>query len=425
MWEFLWTSDLFYHKVAVFREAKLWDLRIEEKKKLLRNGLYVAKKEREDFLFLSNGLKVFCSEAFPEGQEKIVQVLQEEREGKLAEVSQKIEMTTPYFVFFPYERGVHLSRKIQEKEERERLENIFQPYRERASFLIRTEAKGQQEETLKEEIQKMLKEWEQIQKKAFELRERGNLRTSLPWMEEFLEQYGKEEWKSCYCENFECQELLEKNLSFYQKRLREYHGDISLWKQRKLEEQIAQLCQEKVYLPSGGYLFIEKTKACVTIDVNRGPAGLHASNLEAAKEIPRQVRLRNLAGMVVIDFISNKKSEERKEIIDTLKREFSTDNHFLTWGGFHEFDVFLFSRQRKGKELSSYYDKNNVFYQVQCLENECKELLEKGENILSVEAEKNILQEWKNSIQCGIKDSIELMCKDEKTEKKSFNIKIK
>ncbi|HEY4534091.1 MAG TPA: ribonuclease E/G [Fusobacterium sp.] len=425
MLEFLWTSDLFYHKVAVFREAKLWDLRIEERKKLLRNGLYVAKKEREDFLLLSNGVKVFCSEAFPRGQEKLVQVLQEEREGKLAEVSQKIEMATPYFVFFPYERGLYFSRKIQEKEERERLQNIFQPYQEKASFLIRTEAKGQQEETLQEEIQKILKEWNRIQKRAFDLREKGNLRTSLAWMEEFLEEYGKEEWKSCYCENFEYQELLEKSLLPYQKKVREYHGDVSLWKQKKMEEQIAQLCQEKVHLPSGGYLFLEKTKACVTIDVNRGAAGLHTSNLEAAREIPRQVRLRNLAGIIVIDFISNKNLEERKEIINTLKQGFSKDNHILTWGGLHEFDLFIFSRQRKGKELSFYYDKNNIFYQVQCLENECKELLERGENILSVEGEKNILQEWKNSSQCGIKDSIELLWKKEKEERTVFQIKIK
>src|SRR3712207_2561527 len=112
-------------------------------------------------------------------------------EGKLAEVSQKIEMATPYFVFFPYERGLYFSRKIQEKEERERLQNIFQPYQEKASFLIRTEAKGQQEETLQEEIQKILKEWNRIQKRAFDLREKGNLRTSLAWMEEFLEEDRK------------------------------------------------------------------------------------------------------------------------------------------------------------------------------------------------------------------------------------------
>src|SRR3712207_8250821 len=66
--------------------------------------------------------------------------------------------------------------------------------------------------------------------------------------------------------------------------------------------------------------------------------------------------------------------------------------------------LFPYTTLFRSKELSFYYDKNNIFYQVQCLENECKELLERGENILSVEGEKNILQEWKNSSQCGIKE---------------------
>jgi len=424
MWELLWTSDLFYHKVAIFRENELWDLRIEEKNKIARNGLYLARKEKNNFLTLACGTRVFCSECFPDGQERIVQILQEEREGKLAQVSQKIEISTPYFVFFPYENGLYLSKKIEEKEERERLQRIFHSYLEKASFLIRTEAKEQTEEKLIEEIQRTVKEWELIQKRAFDLREKGNLRASITWMEDILQEYGKKDWKSCYVENFEHRELLEKSLLPYQKRAREYHGDRSLWKDRKIEEQIKQLCRERVNLQSGGYLFLEATKACITIDVNSGQAEVCRTNQEAAREIPRQVRLRNLSGIVVVDFINSKKME-KKEILAILQEEFAKDSHLIQGKAFHEFDLFIFSRQRKGKELSFYYNDNNIFYQVQSLEEECRDLLERGEKILSIEGEKNILQEWKKHSQCGIKDSIELLWRTEKKEKIFFNIKIK
>ncbi len=425
MWELLWTSDLFHHKVAIFRDNELWDLRIEEKDKIVRNGFYLAKKEKEHFLLLSSGEKVFCSEAFPDGQEKIVQVLQEEREEKLAQVSQKLEMSNPYFVFFPYGKGIFLSKKMEEEQERKRLREIFQKYEEKGSFLIRTEAKGILERNLEQEIQQVLKEWQLVQERAFHLKKKGNLRSAVVWMEEILEEYGKQDWKTCYCENFELKETLKEKLTFYQKQVREYHGEISLWKQRKLEEQIRVLCQEKIDLASGGYLWIESTRACVTIDVNSGAGSPRRSNIEAAREIPRQVKLRNLAGNIVIDFINCKNVEEKKEIVSILKEGFLRDQHFIQWGNFHDFDLFLFSRQRKGKELSFYYSEESLFYQVQCLEEECNDLLEQKEKILLIEGEKNILQEWKKQTQCGIKDSIDFQYRKEEKESKKFHIEIK
>lgn len=420
MWNFLWTSDLFYHKLAIFREEELWEIKIKEKDKIARKDFYLAQREKENFLFLSSGKKVFCAENFPAGQEKIVQVIQEERGEKLAEVSQKLEISGKFFIYFPYETKLGISKKISESQERKRLQEIVAPFMKEGSFLIRTEAKGQEREVLERELQNLLEDWKEIQENAFQKRKKGKLLDNRFWMEEILEKYAGEEWGFCYTEHFEEEEALGKALLYYGQKSREYHREPSLWQKYQLKQKIQQLCQERVELGEGVYLFLERTQACITVDVNTLKTKIKTANEMAAKEIPKQLRLRNWSGIVIVDFIDGRE-EEKKELERILREGFAKEVKEIQWGGFQSFYLFSFTKQRKGQEIETYFGKENIRNRVQDLEDELQGLLQQKEKIFQIVAEKKMLQEWKKYTQCGIKDNIELV---EQKEEKHYQIQI-
>lgn len=405
MWSFLWTSDLFYHKVAIWKDDKLWEFKMEEKKKIARKDFYLAKAEKKNFLLLSSGQKVFCSEDFLIGQEKIVQVIQEERGEKLAEVSQKLELSGRFFVYFPLETRGSISKKIQEEKERERLRKIVAQIGCEGSFLIRTEAKGQTQELLEKELLSLVETWKEIQENAFQKRKKGKLYVNHRWIDEIIEKYAQEEWDFCYSEHFEEQEYFHKKISAYGKRMCEYYGETSLWETKQMDRILASLCQSQVDLGQGVSLYFERTKACITIDVNSAALKAKKANEMAAEEIPRQLRLRNWSGIVVIDFIDGR-AEESSKLLSILQKGFQQEKSEIQWGGFQSFYLCIFTRQRKGQELETYFQKENEKYQIQLLENEITALIDCGEKNFSVEAKKKLWQEWKNYTQCGIKDSI-------------------
>ena len=419
MWNFLWTSDLFYHKLAIFRGEDLWEIKIEEKEKVARKDFYFARAEKKNFLVLSSGQKVFCSEPLLPGQEYIVQVIQEEKGAKLPEVSQKLELSGRFFVYFPKEERLSISKKIGEKEERERLSKIVSDFACEGSFLVRTEARGQEKEILEEEIQRLLDAWQEIQENAFLKRKKGKLIDNTSWIEDVLQKYAMEDWGFCYAEHFEEFSYLEKVLPYYHKKVREYHGDIPLWKAKQIDTKIKFLSQPRVDLEQGVYLFLERTQALVSIDVNTLSVKTAMANEIAAREIPKQLRLRNWSGIVVIDFIDGKESD-KKTLLEILREGFEKETSEIQWAGFQSFYLCIFTRQRKGKELESYFQKESLKQQIQSLENELHSLLEQGENILLVQGEKNLLQEWKKWTQCGIKDSIELV----ETKEECYQIQI-
>lgn len=420
MWSFLWTSDLFYHKVAIFRGKDLWEIKVEEKEKMGRKDFYLAKVEKKNFLLLASGQRVFCSEEFPVGQEKIVQVLQEERGNKLAEVSQKLEITGRFFVYFPLETRLSMSKKIVEEEERKRLRDLVANFQEEGSFLIRTEAKGETKEVLEGELHFLLNTWKEIQKNAFQKRSKKKLCSNRFWIDDILQKYGMEEWDFCYVEDFEEFSYLEKRLLLYKKKGREYCGDVSLWQAKQMDRKIKYLCQARVDLEQGVYLFFERTQACVSIDVNSLAVKAKLANEIAAREIPKQLRLRNWSGIIVIDFIDGKEAD-KKNLLSILQEGFEREISEINWGGFQSFYLCIFTRQRKGKELESYFQRDDQKYQILLLENELADLLERGEKNFFIEGEKNLLQEWKKRSRCGIKDSIGLV---ESTMEKYYKIQI-
>lgn len=418
MWGLLWSSDLFYHKCAIFFQNRLWDCRFEEKEKLARKNCYLAKVKKKHFLMLENGKEVFCPELLNLGKEYLVQVVKEEREDKLAEVSTKIEVKGKYMLYFPQEDKLRISKKIVSEEERARLAAIFMDRAREGNFLVRTEACDVREDILVEEMENLRFLWENMKTKAFQAREKGPVYEPQIWIEDILEKYGKEDWQFSYEEHFEESNSLEKYLRNYGKKSREYRG-ASLWKEKKIEEQLERVCSERVELEGGAYLFLERTKALISIDVNSGSQEIDLANELAALEIPKQLRLRNWSGIVVVDFINSKKRSDK--LLAILKKGFEKEDSEIQWSGFQDFGLCIFTKERRGAEIETYRNLESLYYQVQSLEEELSFLLERGEKEISIFGEKEVLRLWKEHTKYRKQKEIQRI---EEVEEKGYRIEL-
>ena len=147
------------------------------------------------------------------------------------------------------------------------------------------------------------------------------------------------------------------------KKLRKYFKDEEIFEYYNINSQIERALDRKVYLDSGAYIIIEKTEALISIDVNTGQNTgnktsqelIFQTNLEAIKEIARQIKLRNLAGIIIVDFIDMKKFSDRKRILEELKKYLSKDRIEINSLEYTNLGLIQFTRKRQGKELALYY----------------------------------------------------------------------
>ena len=147
------------------------------------------------------------------------------------------------------------------------------------------------------------------------------------------------------------------------KRLRKYFKDEEIFEYYNINSQIERALDRKVYLDSGAYIIIEKTEALISIDVNTGQnignktsqELIFQTNLEATKEIARQVKLRNLAGIIIVDFIDMKKISDRKRLLEEFKRYLSEDRVEINSLEYTNLGLIQFTRKRQGRELALYY----------------------------------------------------------------------
>ena len=147
------------------------------------------------------------------------------------------------------------------------------------------------------------------------------------------------------------------------KKLRKYFKDEEIFEYYNINSQIERALDRKVYLDSGAYIIIEKTEALISIDVNTGQNTgnktsqelIFQTNLEATKEIARQIKLRNLAGIIIVDFIDMKKISDRKRLLEEFKKYLSKDRIEINSVEYTNLGLIQFTRKRQGKELALYY----------------------------------------------------------------------
>ena len=293
------------------------------------------------------------------GQEIFVQVIKEAFAGKGPRVTTEIALPGRLLVFVPNAKYIGISKKIWDKYERRRLKKIVSSLKEKdMGVIIRTVAEGQSEELLKNDFSSLIDKWKKLQSKSKRTKEASliyeDLETASSVIRDlFTPDIGKIviDSKKLYRKLQSYLEDISPNMA---NRLEHYKLKQSLFESKGIENELDKLLQPKVWLKSGAYLIIEKTEAMVVVDVNSGrfvgkknhEENSLKINLEACKEVARQLRLRDLSGLVVIDFIDMREESNQKKIYYELRKELKKDRAKVAVSPLSDFGLLEMTRQR-------------------------------------------------------------------------------
>ncbi|MCH9047114.1 MAG: Rne/Rng family ribonuclease, partial [SAR324 cluster bacterium] len=301
-----------------------------------------------------------------EGQQVMVQVLKEGMNNKGAALTTFISVAGRYLVLSPDSDRSGVSRKIEDQDARQRLKEVMEALSggDNLGIIIRTAGIDRPIAELKRDLEALRREWKATVAKSDKMKKPGLLHQEPSTIVRVLRDYFTTDVQEVWVDDAEgYQEALryfKSTLPKYQKRLKLYVGDKSLFSAHRIEAQIEALDSSRVPLKSGGSLVIESTEALVSVDVNSGRSNQATdieetalrTNLEAAEEIARQLRLRNLGGLIVADFIDMTQAKNRKQVEKAMKDALKGDKARTTVGTISQFGMLELSRQRIDMELS-------------------------------------------------------------------------
>ena len=294
------------------------------------------------------------------GQEIIVQVYKEETATKGAYLSTYISLPGRNLVLLPRQAHLGISRKIEKEDERHRLKELAQKIGlpPEMGLIVRTAGEQAKTRDLAKDLQFLLKQWEDLNKTTAEQKAPALLYRDLDMITRTVRDYLTTDITTILVDN---QDVFQQLRGWLQRAAPRQIHDLKLYKDKlpiftryQLEEQLDRIYADRVPLKSGGSIVINPTEALVSIDVNSGRCTGQKeleetalkSNLEAADEVARQLRLRDLGGLVVIDFIDMKDKKHQKEVEATLKQSLKKDKARVTVGHLSKFGLLELSRQR-------------------------------------------------------------------------------
>ena len=294
------------------------------------------------------------------GQELMVQVTKDPFMKKGAMLTTHISLPGRYIVLRPGNEGVGISRKIEKEEERQRLKEIVEKLKLPEDFgvIVRTAASNASKTTLSKDLNYLFRLWKTIKDSVMK-----NKAPALLYKERHLvirsirDSFTPEVAEILIDDSalfHEVRDFINIFSRGHGKIVKHYQGAKPIFSKFQLEDQIASIFESRVRLKSGGTLVIEQTEALVSIDVNSGKSTheknieqtAFQTNLEAAEEIARQLRLRDLGGLIVIDFIDMRDSKHRAEVERTLKKHIKDDKARSKVGKISRFGLMEMSRQR-------------------------------------------------------------------------------
>ncbi len=277
-----------------------------------------------------------------EGDPIVVQVVKDPLGTKGARLTTNISIPSRYLVFMPTLRNTGVSQKIEDEEERRRLREILQRYLEdhggEGGFIARTAAEGIAEQGLVKDMGFLAKLWRGIRERCELAADVGLIHDDLPLALRALRDLVGPEVERVRVDS---RSTMDRALTFAAKylpditgRIEYYQGERPLFDLYGVEDEIQKALQRKVQLKSGGHLIIDQTEAMTTIDVNTGAFVGHRNleetifktNLEAAQAICRQLRLRNLGGIIIIDFIDMTDDEHKRQVMRALEKCLARDH---------------------------------------------------------------------------------------------------
>ncbi len=293
------------------------------------------------------------------GQEVLVQVVKEEIGSKGALLTTYISLAGRDVVLMPGQSQRGISRKIEDEPQRERLRTILSDLRmpEEFGLIIRTAAEERTKREIVKDFNHLMRIWEEIRKQVEEAPAPALIHKDQDLALKILRDYFNPNIKSILVDDREVYKTVKEFLRIispaHQRAVKMYKEEGPISSKFNLEDQIEQIFRQRVPLKSGGSLFIDRTEALVAIDVNSGRTNGHGVleemvfkvNMEAAVEIPRQMRLRDLGGLIVVDFIDMRESRHAREVERRFKEETKKDKAKITVGRISRFGLLELSRQ--------------------------------------------------------------------------------
>jgi ribonuclease G len=296
----------------------------------------------------------------------LVQVVKEPISTKGPRLSCEISIAGRYIVLVPFSNGVNISKKITDKEERTRLLRLLSSIKPpNFGIIVRTVAEGKDVAELDRDLNNLLEKWEEGYKTLREAKPKEKIIGEMSRASSMLRDMLNESFDSITVDD---KDIFEEIRSYIrtiapdkEKILKLYSGKVKLFENYGIEKQLKSLFGRSVSLPGGGYLIIDHTEALHVIDVNSGNKSNSESdqeatavsvNMEAAREIARQLRVRDMGGIIVIDFIDMKKPENKKLIQDKMKEEMRNDRSKFTILPLSKFGLMQITRQRVRPELN-------------------------------------------------------------------------
>lgn len=300
------------------------------------------------------------------GREIIVQVIKEPVGKKGMRVSSKISLPGRYLVLIPFARRIGISKRIYNFREKRRLRNTVRSILPKGfGVIIRTAAAGQDNNLILDDLNNLLSEWDNIQEKIKELKPPALVYKDLSTTSSVIRDLFRDDTSRVIVDSKklykEIRNYVDVTSPEFSDKIELYSGHQPLFDAFNIEKQIDESLGNKVYLKNYGYLVIETTEAMTVIDVNSGnyakdkdqEANSLKIDIEAAREIVRQLRLRDIGGIIVVDFIDLYEDANKKKLYDEMRREFRKDRAKTTVLPMTEFGLVQITRQRVRKNIMS------------------------------------------------------------------------
>lgn len=288
-----------------------------------------------------NGGLPLIGEVLRDSQEIVVQIVKDPLGTKGARLTTKLAIPARYLVYMPHSVYIGISQRIQNSEERERLretvKSILEKCKVAGGFIVRTVAEGMSEDELGADIAFLEKVWSKIQAKINEAENPTLVHEDIPLAMRTMRNLVEERVEKV---RIDSKQTFQKAKKFAQElipevtdRIEYYPGERPIFDLYSIEDEIQRALDKQVPLKSGGHLVIDQTEAMTTVDVNTGgfvgrrnlEETLFKTNLEATQAIARQLRLRNIGGIIIIDFIDMEDDEHRRQVLRALEKALSHD----------------------------------------------------------------------------------------------------
>lgn len=322
--------------------------------------LQLREVRKEYFKHKEEGKRPTVQDVLSKGQELIVQVEKDERDTKGASLTTFISLPGRYMVMMPGQQRVGISRKIEGREDRDRLKELFGKLKlpKETGFILRTTCSDIQEEEMENDLKYLTKLWNKIQNESKKVTAPALIYKehdiALRTVRDYLTSDVIEVLVDDAEVNRKLKDFVRQTIPWRKINIKYSKDKKPIFLKHNIEDQITRIKERYIHLPSRGYVVFDRTEALTAIDVNSGRSRKEENiestalrtNMEAAEEIARQMRLRDIGGLIVIDFIDMNSSKNRRAVEDRMKEMLKTDKAHTETAGISKFGIMEMTRER-------------------------------------------------------------------------------